>query len=77
MELAPAERVVFNQIHSPDSRGIMSGQVNHEFAPQTWESLVTAITWDFELNLICDVGYCALSGQGNGPGLSSAMIEGL
>jgi len=42
VKLASAERVVFNQIHFPDTSGIMSGQVKRKFTPQTRQSLVAS-----------------------------------
>jgi len=39
MELAPAERVVFDQIHLPDSSGIMSDHTQDYLDLQTWQSI--------------------------------------
>jgi hypothetical protein len=55
----PAERVVVNQIHLPDASESMS----EEFPRRHGNRYLQAIKWDLKPNLLCEVGYWALSGQ--------------
>jgi hypothetical protein len=75
----PAERVIFNQIHFPMLEWLcLIGVVQRSAYPQTRQSLVAAITWDLKTGYLM---WCRSTGhspaKGNGPGLSSSMIEGL
>jgi len=57
MDYNPAERVIFNQIHFPDTSGIMSGSGRTKVHTADM-AIVSRIvnTWDFKTNLLCEVG---------------------